>query len=563
MKRRKGMPVMNGAEALIELLKSEGVEYVFGIPGATELLFMDALEKDTDIKYILGLNEIVSAGMAEGYARATGNPGFLNLHTGPGMAAALPMLYNAHAGGVPLVISAGQQDTRLLLQDPHLSGDIVGMGKTCTKWSTEIHHPEDLPMIIQRAFKTAMQHPRGPVLVSLPQNLLGRELDFSHKANSSVYSGFRADTKALEESIRMIKKADNPVILVESGIARCNALKEVVRFAELTGSRVYQVWMSDVNFPAGHPQYIGDIDPSQEGTKEILEDCDLFIGVGCPLFSPSFYNPAQVIPEGAKIIHIDEDPWELGKNMPVDCGIQGDIRVVLDELNSRLRNELTENTGKNIENRKKEIEKQKTEQRDRLEKQVEAEKDNSPIAVSKLMKEIDNLISEDTVIVDDCWSSSQMLRQVVNFSEPGQFIRARKGGSIGWGLPGAMGVKLGVPHKKVIAICGDGSTAWSMQSLWTAAKYNIPVTYVITNNGVYRQVKLVRKKVLGEYDLTERHVGMDIDKPVINFKMLAESMGVKGVQIDKPNNLKDELKEAVSSNAPRLVEVFIENKPGN
>lgn len=555
------MPVMSGAEALIEILKSEGVEYVFGIPGATELLFMDALEKSTDIKYILGLNEIVSAGMAEGYARASGKPGFLNLHTGPGTAAALPMIYNARAGGVPLVITAGQQDTRLLLQDPHLSGDITGMGKIFTKWSTEIHHTEDIPMIMQRAFKTAMQQPQGPVLVSLPQNLLEGEIDFIQKSGSNVYSRLRPDEMALERSVNLIEDASSPVIMVESGITRCNALKEIVKFAELTGSKVYQAWMSDVNFPVRHPQYLGDLDPSQEDAKETLKNCDLFIGVGCPLFSPSFYNPVQVLPENAKIIHIDEDPWELGKNMPVECGIQGDIRVVLDELNSRLRDELSGDTRKNIENRKEEIEKQKTIKTNNLEKQVEDEKDNSPVSASRLMKEIDNLMTENTVIVDDCWSSSQMLRQVVNFSEPGQFIRARKGGSIGWGLPGALGVKLGAPHKRIIAVCGDGSAAWSMQGMWTAAKYSIPVTYVITNNGVYRQVKLVRKRLLGEYDLTERHTGMDIDKPVINFKMLAESMGVTGVQVNEPDRLEHALKDAVDSDTPRLVEVFIENKP--
>jgi benzoylformate decarboxylase len=557
------MPVMSGAEALIEILKKEGVEYVFGIPGATELLFMDALEKSTGINYILGLNEIVSAGMAEGYARAAGKPGFLNLHTGPGMAAALPMLYNAHAGGVPLVITAGQQDTRLLQQDPHLSGDIVGMGKIFTKWSTEIHHAEDVPMIMRRAFKTAMQHPTGPVLVSLPQNVLEGEIDFQYRAESNVYSDVRPDEKALDKAVNIIKDVSNPVILVESGITRCNALEEVVKFAELTGSKVYQVWMSDVNFPVRHPQYLGDLDPSQESTKEILKDCDLFIGVGCPLFSPSFYNPVEVMPGNAKVIHIDEDPWELGKNMPVDCGIQGDIKVVLTELNKKLHDELSEDTIRNIENRKEETEKQKTKKTNNLEKQVEAEKNNIPVSVSRFMKEIDNLMTESTIVVDDCWSSSQMLRQLVNFSESGQFIRARKGGSIGWGLPGAMGVKLGAPGKKVIAICGDGSTAWSMQSLWTAAKYNIPVTFVITNNGVYRQVKLVRKKVLGEYDLTERHTGMDIDKPVINFKMLAESMGVRGVQVNEPGGLEHALKDAVDSDIPGLVEVFIENKPGS
>ena len=153
-----------------------------------------------------------------------------------------------------------------------------------------------------------------------------------------------------------------------------------------------------------------------------------------------------------------------------------------------------------------------------------------------------------------------MLRQIVNFSKAGQFIRARKGGSIGWGLPGSMGVSLGAPDKNVIAVCGDGSTAWSMQSLWTAARYNLPVTFVITNNGVYRQVKLVRKLVLGEYVLTEKHDGMEIDEPVINFKQLAESMGVEAIQVTEPGDLENALKEAIDDNKPRLVEVFIENK---
>ena len=348
------MPKMKGVEALIEILKNEGVEYVFGIPGATEVVFMDALENSTDIKYILGLNEIVSAGMAEGYARASGKPGFLNLHTGPGVASALGMLYNSQAGGVPLVVTAGQQDTRLLQHDPHLTGDIVGMGKIYCKWSTEIQHAEDIPMIIQRAFKMAVQHPQGPVLVSLPQNLMTHEIEFDERPKSSVYSGVRPDTRALKKAFDLIKAAKQPVIMVESGITRCNALDEVVKFAELTGSRVYQAWMSDVNFPVRHPLYLGDLDPSQPGTKETLKDADLLIGTGCSLFSPSFYNPEEVIPENIKVIHIDENPWELGKNMVTDCGIQGDIKAVLTDLNSLLEKDLPKEARENIEKRKQE-----------------------------------------------------------------------------------------------------------------------------------------------------------------------------------------------------------------
>ena len=554
------MPKMKGAEALIEILKAEGVEYVFGIPGATEVVFMNALENTSDIKYILGLNEIVSAGMAEGYARASGKPGFLNLHTGPGVAGAMAMLYNAQAGGVPLVVTAGQQDTRLLQYEPHLSGDIVGMGKLYCKWSTEIQHVEDIPMVMRRAFKTAVQHPKGPVLVSLPQNIMNHEIEFNKSSKNSIYYEVRPDSKALEKAFDIIKTAKHPVIMVESGITRCNALDEIVKFAELTGSRVYQAWMSDVNFPVKHPLYLGDIDTSQPGTKDILKDADLLIGIGCSLFSEGFFNSVEVLPEDIKVMHIDENPWELGKNIVTECGIQGDIKAVLSNLNAILEKDLPDDIKSEIAGRSIKIGKEKAKKEKKLESLIESEKNNNPIAVTRLMKEIANLTDENTVIVDDCWSSSQMLRQIVNLAKAGQFARSRKGGSIGWGLPGAMGVSLGAPDKKIIAVCGDGSTAWSMQSLWTAARYNIPVTFVITNNGVYRQVKLVRKLVLGQYPLTEKHDGMDIDEPVINFKQLAESMRVKAVQVTDPAKLSNALKKAIADNKPRLVEVFIENK---
>ena len=194
------MTKMTGGNALIDLLRHEGVKYVFGIPGATEILFMNALEKAPDIRYILGLHEVVCAGMAEGYARATGKPGFLNLHTGPGVAAALPMLYNAQTGRVPLVITVGQNDTRLLQYDPQLSGDIVGMGKLYTKWSTEIVHAEDIPVTIQRAFKMAVQPPTGPVLVSIPTNVLAQQFDFHYKPNTRVYTRLRDPTAGRHRS---------------------------------------------------------------------------------------------------------------------------------------------------------------------------------------------------------------------------------------------------------------------------------------------------------------------------------------------------------------------------
>jgi len=555
------MAMTAGKKALIELLRSEGVEYVFGIPGATEILFMDALEEATDIQYILALHEVVCAGMAEGYARASGKVGFLNLHTGPGVAAALPMLYNAQLGGVPLVVTAGQNHTRLLQYDPHLSGDIVGTGKIYTKWSTEIFHAEDIPNTIQRAFKMALQPPTGPVLVSIPQNVLEQHFDFRYKPNTIVYPRLRPDRAGLGLALEILQEARRPVILVESGIARCEALDEVVQFAELTGSRVYQAWMSDVNFPVAHPQYLGDLDPTSPQAKGVLKDMDVLIGIGCPLFGQAFFNPEATLPPNIKVIHIDENPWEIGKNFPVDCGIQGDIKAVLAELNGSIENRIPSRVREEAKERAKEIAQEKSRLNDQLKIQIENEKDRVPISISRLMTEIRDSMTPDTVIVDECWSASGMLRQILNLTKHKTFFRSRKGGSIGWGLPAALGVKLGLPDKQVVVVSGDGSAAWSIQSLWTAARYRIPVTFVITNNATYRQVKIVRKRVLGDYPLDEKHEGMELDNPVMNFSMLAQSMGVKGEAVKRPEELSRTLKAAIGSREPRLVEVFVENRP--
>ncbi len=553
------MAKTTGKDALIDLLSKESVEYVFGIPGATEIVFMDALERANDIEYILGLNEIVCAGMAEGYARASGKPGFLNLHTGPGMAAALPMLYNACSGNVPIVITVGQQHSRLLQRDPHLTGDIVGMGKLFSKWATEIIHAQDIPVTVQRAFKMSIQHPAGPVLVSIPYDVLDGELDYTYKDNTRVYPGVRPDAESLVLAIELLKKAKNPVIFVESGVSRCNAIEETVRFAEMIGAKVFQSWMSDVNFPVTHGQYLGDLDPTSPPARKILEGVDLLIGIGCPMFAQAFVNPEPTLPNDIKIMQFDENPWEIGKNFPVDCGIQCDIKAGLTDILAKMEGQLDDGYQKMAASRRLSILAEKKMKLAMLEEQVQAEKDQCPIAISRLMSDLKKALPADTIIVDDCWSSSAMLRQVLDLDTPDSFIRARNGGSIGSGLPMALGAKLGAPDKNVVVVSGDGSAAWSMQSFWTAAKYNIPVTFIITNNATYRQVKLVRKAVLGDYPLNEKHPGMELDSPVMNFQKMAESMGVAATQVEDPNELLATLEDNIGSNHPNLIEVFVEN----
>ena len=206
------MSEITGKEAVMQIMRSEGVEYVFGIPGATEAQFVDVMEDHPEIKYILCLHENVALGMAEGYARTSGKVGVLNLHTGTGLAAALPMLSNAYYGGVPLVVTVGQQDTRLLAEEPAMSDNLVKIAGPFVKWGTEVIHPEDLPVIMRRAFKVATHPPTGPVMVSLPLDVLANTFDFEYPPSSHSYTRLHPDDRSITAAVELLSAAQNPAI---------------------------------------------------------------------------------------------------------------------------------------------------------------------------------------------------------------------------------------------------------------------------------------------------------------------------------------------------------------
>lgn len=550
------MAIMTGREALMQLLHKEGVEYIFGLPGTTELLFLDALEDHPEIKYILTLHEAVALGMAEGYARTSGKVGVINLHTCAGLAAAMPMLLNAHLGGVPLLVTAGKQDTRLLMQEPHLAGDLVGMASHLTKWSTEISYAEDIPVAIRRALKVAMQPPTGPVFVSLPVDVMDNSLDFEYVPGAPSFTRLRPDQKAIAIAVKYLANARRPAIIVESGVTRNNALSEVVELAELIGARVYQAWVADVNFPNNHPQYMGDLAVGSLSTREMFESVDVLVVVGATLFAQPFYLPKPLLTEKTKVIQIDDNAWEIAKNIPVVAGIAGHIKVSLAELNDSLHNKMTKATRERVKARVAEMAGEKKAASDAFLEKVRQEKDQVPISVSRLMQELRDSLKPGTILVDEAVSCSATLRRIIDFTEPMSFLSSRGGGSIGWGMPGALGVKLAAPDRPVVAVSGDGSAIWSIQSLWTAAHYNLPVTLIICANAGYTQLKMSKRRILGE-KAKGRHLGLDFAEPRIDFCQMAQAMGVPGQKVERPEDLRDVLKKALESGKPNVVEVSI------
>ncbi len=551
---------LNGARALMEIFRLEGVEYIFGLPGATEVLFMQALKDYPELQYRLGLHEVVVTGMAEGYARATGKPGVLNLHTNTGLGAATPLLANAYSGGVPLIITAGQQDTRLLASEPGLTGDLIKLASQFTKWSTEILHAEDIPTVVRRAFRTAVHPPSGPVFISLPHDTLETEIEFEYFRSSPLYARVHPQAEAIDLAAGLILRAQRPLMIVEDGVSKSGAQAEVVALAELMGARVYQPWMSDVNFPVNHPLYFGDLSESSQDSTRILEKADLIVAVGADLFSQVAYFAQPLMPAGIPLIQIDCDAWEIGKNYPVTAGIEGDIQFALADLNARLQERIDSQFRKAVNQRTVSLSQEKLELDKKFQQKARSEKDLTPIATTRLMAEIKAALPPGARVVDDCWSASAVLRQTLAFSQPLSYFRSRNGGSIGWGLPGALGVKIGSPDSPVISVTGDGSAMWSIQSLWTASRYQIPVTFVILANGCYQMVRNMSRTLLGP-SLGDEISGTDLCLPQIDFCRIAEGMGLKARRITDPADLKKGLREAFRLNRPNLVEILTDSSP--
>lgn len=547
-----------GGKALADALKRNGTEYVFGIPGLTEVFIMEGLDEIPEIEYVLGFNEIVCVGMAEGYARITKKPGVLNLHSGPGFISCLGLLNNAKNGGVPLVITTGQQDSRLLLHDPHLTGDIVGIAKRYAKWSCELVHQEDIAPIIRRAFKMSQQYPTGATVVSCPQDVMQAEFEYEALEPAQVFTQIRPDTRAVEAALNVLKDAKNPLIMVEGGVSRCDAHAEVVRFAELIGAPVYASWASDVDFPMDHDLYMGDADPVVPAPpmKAIFGEVDVIIAVGYPLYSQGVYFEGSALPKNIKYIQFDENPWEIDKTTPLAAGVLGDIRLALQEVNAELeKGSQYAALRKDGEARRQKYARIKAEKRAELEQKLDAEKDATPITPSRVFSAIKNTMPQDAIIVDECWSSSGLLRSVIQPSKPYTYFRSRRGGSIGWGLPTATGVQLGAKDKKVIAVVGDGSAAWSLQTLWSAARYRLPITYVILANQIYGQVRLSRKLMLPQTGLNDPSPWMDINDPAIDFAKAAESMGVTSARVSSPAELDAALQKFMGVEGPTLLHV--------
>ena len=554
------MPAMTGKEALVRMLIAEGVEYIFGNPGTSETPMMDALQDFPQIRYIQALQEGTAVGMADGYARATGRPAFANIHIAGGLANGISALYNAHRGGTPVVLTAGNSDTRMLLSEPTLSGDLVEMTRQYTKWSHEIHHPADVPGAVRRAFKEARTPPTGPVFLSFPWDTMDEQADVDVIGGGPGYFRTRPDRDALARASQLLAQAENPVIVIGDRIAQSGGVAGMTRVAEMLGARVFAASFSEVNFPTSHPLWSGLLNTSSPVTRRLLAGADVVLAVGANIFSSFLYVDTPLLDPQSKLVHLDSAPREVEKNYPTEVGILADPATGLAELAEALEQDLTAPAKEAAATRMAELAEGRRRAQDEYRQRLRQRWDNSPIAVERMMHELAAAVPPGTIVADEAITSRPALMQEFDFDQPGS-LYGIQGGALGWAMPGALGLKLAQPDRPVLAVVGDGASMYTVQALWTAATFNIPVVYAICNNRAYRILKvnmdIYLKRMLNDDGRISEYTGMDFANP-LDLAAMAQALGVASEKITDPAQIAPAARRMFDRGQPGLLDISID-----
>ena len=554
------MPRMTGKQALMEQLIADDVRHIFGNPGTTEQGFMGILQDYPQLQFMLALHEGVAVCMADAYARLTRRPSFVELHIAPGLGNALGMMHNARIGKTPMVVYAGQSPSSVLFQEPHLSGPLVEMAKPIAKWSYQVEHAHDVPQVLRRAFKIAAEPPQGPVFLALPMDVLDAEAEM--QVAPTTYTNWRArpDAAGLAEAADLLARAERPMLMVGDGVALSEAQADAVTVAALLGAPMFECYASEFNVPASHPLNRGSVNFVSPGPlRKVLEGCDLLLVVGAPVFQLIFPEPERpVLPPSAKLIQIDTNAWELSKNVPATVSILADSKAALGELAELLRRGQTPEQARAAASRASVASEQIRAARERARARDRERWDSIPISAPRLMHEVARALPPNGTVFSEAITNSQHVEAAIRPDEPGRLVRGR-GGGIGPGLPGSLGVQLARPDRKVVGICSDGAAMYSITALWTAAHHRIPVTYLMLSNASYRILKLNLVEYLGPAARDRRFVAMDLTDPELRFDRMAEAMGVPGRRVEHPDELAGALREAVAHDGPSLVDVVLES----
>jgi benzoylformate decarboxylase len=549
-------------DIFFEFLEDQGIPYIFGNPGTTELPLVDGCGDHPSVRYVLSLHEDVAVAQAMGYARASGKIGVVNLHVAPGLAHGLGNVYNAYRARVPLLVTAGQHHTGLMVQDPILTADLAEMARPFSKWAYEVTLREELPIALQRALKELTTPPYGPVFLSLPMNLLLEEYSGFPAAKVSQLADIVAAQSGVERAAEVLAGARRPLILSGDGVGHAGAWAEVVALAEALGAEVCTEGYSTLwNFPTEHPLFAGPMPNLATEMRRRFDHVDALVMCGVTSQAPvsRYDGGGPLVPWRVRTIAVDDSPWEVGKNQPVEVGLVGDVKRSLRALVDAVQRAPLDAAA--IEARADAARQACAQRVRRWQAAVAAARAADHVSATLVAAELRDLLPPDAVFVDETISNRPSFVNVLRFGDPAAYFAAN-GLSLGYSAAVAVGIKMALPERRVVNVVGDGSLMYYPQALWNAANEETPVLFVVLNNGGYRVLKLIVDRMGGPWGSSgQMPPGLDIEKPGIDFVALARSMGVEGERATTPGELRSALEHGLGAGTPYLVEAVVEESP--
>jgi benzoylformate decarboxylase len=517
-------------EVAFELFREHGMTTMFGNPGSTELPML--AEFPDDFRYVLGLQEAVAVGMADGYAQASGRPTHVNLHTAPGVGNGMGAIFNAQANHSPLLVTAGQQVRAHITMQANLTNrDATRVVHPFVKWSFEPPRAQDVPAALARAIHTASLAPRGPAFVSLPMDdwTEEAEAESSHVVERIAEPRMGPDPAAIESLAQRLGAASNPVLVAGPDIDAAGAWDDAIALAERQKLPVFASPAPGggrLGFPENHPLFQGVLPPAIGPVTETLKGRDLILVVGSSVFPYYPYIPGPLLPEGASLVAITSDPDEaarapMGDVILADVGLA--LRALLDQVGEANRAEpqpLPEPVGGD---------------------------ETDPLTPTMVNRTLGDVFPDDGIVVLESPSSTLSLRNQLRLSQPGSYYFGA-GGGLGFGLAGAIGVQLAQPDRPVVCVLGEGSVQYAVTGFWTAAAYDVPVTFLVLRNEEYSILKWFA-------DVEEVQGAPGLDLPALDVAKVAEAYGVSSKSVAGREELHEALKSAIGSAKPELVEV--------
>lgn len=535
---------LTGAEIIVRFLKDEGVEHVFGYPGGAVLHIYDAIYRQDDVKHVLVRHEQAATHAADGYARSTGKPGVVLVTSGPGATNAVTGIATAYMDSIPMVVLTGQVNSTLIGNDAFQEVDAVGITRPCVKHNFLVKDVDQLAETLKKAFYIATTGRPGPVVVDIPKDITAARTKYTHpkKVNIRSYNPVvKGHTGQIKRAVNLMLSAKRPMIYSGGGVILDDAAKPLTDFAKLLGFPVTNTSMGLGGYPATDKQFLGML--GMHGTYEAnmaVSHCDLLIAIGARFDDRVTGNIAKFAPR-AKIIHVDIDPASISKNVKVDVPIVGGVTNVLKDMTKLAKESGKAPDGEALGKWWQQIEEWRGKECLNYDKQSEL------IKPQYVIETLYNVTKGDAFVASDVGQHQMWAAQFYKFDKPRRWINSGGLGTMGFGLPAAMGVQFAHPKAKVACITGEGSIQMNIQELSTCLQYGLPIKVVCLNN---RYLGMVRQWQEFFYERRYSHSYME---SLPDFVKLAEAYGHVGMQIEKPEDVEPALKEAFTKHKNRFV----------